>query len=132
MRRTTTRVKTQITENMTNRCSRRSSRARSACSSDVPIDIASSRVSSTGEVAPVILRVLSLAASQEVFEVRFAAASKLTADDAVSGRGGDRRRYHWVPGGVFLSGGWPPGRPYRPRRGSIRYRGSQRRGGVFF
>src|SRR3989442_13920153 len=64
MRRTTTRVKTQITENMTNRCSRRSSRARSACSSDVPIDIASSRVSSTGEVAPVILRVLSLAASQ--------------------------------------------------------------------
>src|SRR5256712_5759281 len=64
MRRTATRVKTQITENMTNRCSRRSRRARSACSSDVPLDIASSRVTSPGEVAPVILRVLSLAASQ--------------------------------------------------------------------
>src|SRR3989454_12558644 len=64
MRRTTTRVKTQIAENMTSRCSRRSTRARSACSSDVPIDIASSRVRSTGEVAPVISRVLSLAASQ--------------------------------------------------------------------
>src|SRR5256712_8756351 len=64
MRRTTTRVKTQITENMTNRCSRRSSRARSACSSDVPLDIASSRVTSPGEVAPVILRALSRAASQ--------------------------------------------------------------------
>src|SRR2546428_6958034 len=64
MRRTTTRVKTQITENMTNRCSRRSRRARSACSSDVPLDIASSRVTSPGEVAPVILRALSRAASQ--------------------------------------------------------------------
>src|SRR3989442_5989121 len=64
MRRMTTRVKTQITENMTSRCSRRSSRARSACSSDVHIDIASSPVSSTEGVAPVISRVLSLAASQ--------------------------------------------------------------------
>src|SRR2546426_3012589 len=64
MRRTTTGVKTQIPETTTSRCSRRSSRPRSACSSDVPIDIASSRVSSTREVAPVISRVLSLAASQ--------------------------------------------------------------------
>src|SRR2546425_7382533 len=64
MRRTTRRVKTQITENMTSRCSRRSSRARSACSSDVPIDIASRRVIATGEVAPVISRVLSRAAFQ--------------------------------------------------------------------
>src|SRR3989441_1827468 len=53
-----------MTENMTSRCSRRSSRARSACSSDVPIDIASRRVIATGEVAPVISRVLSRAAFQ--------------------------------------------------------------------
>src|SRR5256712_1959453 len=59
MRRTTTRVKTQIAENMTSRCSRRSTRARSACSSDVPIDTASSRISSTGAVAPVTARVPS-------------------------------------------------------------------------
>src|SRR2546422_8980822 len=64
MRRTAMRVKTQMPETTPSRCSRRSSRARSACSSDVPIDIASSRVSSTREVAPVISRVLSLAASQ--------------------------------------------------------------------
>src|SRR2546422_2568762 len=64
MRRTAMRVKTQMPETTPSRCSRRSSRARSACSSDVPIDIASSRVSSTREVAPAISRFLSFEASQ--------------------------------------------------------------------